>query len=242
MIKMKKLNYFALLLLTAALSSCSGSSGGGGSDDDIPPVDPVNEAPAAVSSLVYPTNNLLCIDNTITFEWGASTDPNGDTVSYVIEIADDNQFSNIVESTTVSATSKTYTLEKGKAFYWRVQAKDDQNLSSDYSNIFQFYTEGVGEVNHLPFSPELIAPALNGNLDSGAIDLRWNGSDVDGDTLTYDVYFDTSNPPNTKVGDNQSDKTYTVNTASSTTYYWKVVVKDDKGGEALGQVWSFSTN
>lgn len=28
----------------------------------------------------------------------------------------------------------------------------------------------------------------------------------------------------------------------SKNYYWKVVVKDNKGGETIGQIWEFKTN
>ena len=29
---------------------------------------------------------------------------------------------------------------------------------------------------------------------------------------------------------------------SAKTYYWKVIVKDDKGGKTAGQVWDFKTD
>ena len=67
-------------------------------------------------------------------------------------------------------------------------------------------------------------------------------SDTDGDALTFDVYFGTDNPPTTMVSENQSEITFDVNTVTTTTYYWKIVVKDDKGGQTNGQVWSFYTN
>jgi len=33
-----------------------------------------------------------------------------------------------------------------------------------------------------------------------------------------------------------------VTASSSTKYYWKVTVKDNKGGQTIGQVWSFTTD
>ena len=229
-----------LVILGILIASCS--SGGGGGDDD--PVDPPkeNQAPSAVGSLTYPTNNLLCTTNVLEFKWSAATDPDGDAVSYVLEISKKNDFSTIEESITVSGTSRTVTLEKGVAYYWRVKAVDSKNASSAYSSTYQFYTEGEGETNHLPFSPELVAPQLDAALNTASTTLEWDASDVDNDPLTYDVYFDTNSDPTTKVGDNQSDKTLSVNLSAATTYYWKVVVKDDKGGQAIGQVWSFTTD
>lgn len=74
--------------------------------------------------------------------------------------------------------------------------------------------------------------------------LEWNENDVDAtDVLTYDVFFGRVNPPTTKIGNNQTAKTLnTPNFFSSTNYYWKVLVKDGKGGETIGQVWNFKTD
>jgi hypothetical protein len=234
---MKKIENISLLLLTGILLiGC-----GGGSDDTVDPPKE-NQAPTKVASLTYPTNNLLCITNTLNFEWSASTDPDGDSVFYLLEISKDNQFSTLDQSITVSGNSKTVTLEKGIAYYWRVKARDNKNLESDYSSIHQFYTEGLGETNHLPFAPELIAPETDAIINNVSTNLQWNATDVDNDPLTYDVYFGTVNPPTTKVGDNISVKNLNVDLNAATTYYWKVVTKDDKGGASIGQVWSFSSN
>ena len=78
------------------------------------------------------------------FQWEAVTDPDGDAVSYTLEISKDNQFSTIDKKLTSSATTNTVTLEKNVAYYWRVKATDNKNMSSDYSPVFQFYTEGEG--------------------------------------------------------------------------------------------------
>ncbi|MDO9038015.1 MAG: hypothetical protein Q7U59_06685 [Lutibacter sp.] len=75
------------------------------------------------------------------------------------------------------------------------------------------------------------------------VNLQWTAIDVDtNDTLTYDVYFGTVNPPTAIVSANQSEKTYSASLLASKTYYWKVTVKDNKGGQTVGQVWSFTTD
>jgi len=117
-----------------------------------------------------------------------------------------------------------------------------ENESSAFSSIFNLYTEGIGLSNHLPFSPELVAPILNTTETEGTITLAWKGSDTDGDPLTYDVYFDDKNPPTILVSENQIEQTLNVNTIVDKNYYGRVVVKDDKGGESIGQIWGFSTN
>jgi len=228
------------LIFTLIISGILISCGGGGGDTPEPT--PTNNAPET-PTLTYPTNNLLCINNSVAFTWGASTDPDGDSVSYQIQVAKDNLFTQIAHTLTSSTASKTIALDKGVAYYWRVKATDSKNASSNYSSTFQFYTEGTGVTNHLPFSPTLVKPALNATIQTNTVVLEWAASDVDtNDSLTYDVFFGTVNPPTTKQGDNISAKTLTVNVNASINYYWKVVVKDNKGGQTIGQVWNFVTD
>ncbi|MBK5209690.1 MAG: hypothetical protein JJE44_09335, partial [Flavobacteriaceae bacterium] len=123
----------------------------------------------------------------------------------------------------------------------RVKATDNED-SSSYSLVYKFYTYGVGVTNHLPFSPVLVSPALNSVQSGTTVSLQWTASDVDTtDTLTYDVYFGTANPPTIVASANQSAVTLTKTVSASTTYYWKIVVKDNEGGQTIGQVWTFTT-
>ena len=224
------------------VSIISFSCGGGSGNSEVITEPIVNKAPS-VPSLVNPINNLLCLDKTVAFQWSASTDPEDDTISYKIEVATDAGFTQIVENLSFNSTSSSILLENDTAYYWRVKAIDSKSNSSSYSNVFKFYTYGIGVTNYLPFAPELVKPTLNFVVQTPTATLEWTASDVDtGDVLTYDVYLDTSNPPTTKIGDNITIKTSTDNVSSSTTYYWRVVVKDDKGGMTEGQVWNFKTN
>jgi len=228
-------NLLYIIILSFGLTSC----GGGG--DDTPPT-PVNTAPT-VPTLASPTNNLLCIDNVVNFTWNASTDAEGGTITYEIQVAKNNLFSPVSHTQTSTTTSKSITLEKGIAYYWRVKATDNKNASSNYSATFNLYTEGLGITNHLPFSPVLVSPALNSVQTTATVNLQWTASDVDtSDILTYDVYFGTVNPPTALVSLNQSASSLNRNVSASTKYYWKVVVKDGKGGQTIGQVWSFTTD
>lgn len=232
---MKKHIY--LLVIGFIVISCSG-----GGDSPSPSPTPTNTAPT-IPTLVAPSNNKLCIDNSVSFQWDASTDSNNDAIIYQIQVATDIQFAQIVRTLEGTSNSQTIALDKGIAYYWRVKATDSKSLSSNYSSTFNFYTEGVATVNHLPFSPELVQPALNSLINPATATLKWNSSDVDvNDILVYDVYFGTDNPPATKMGTNITTNTLDVITVASKKYYWKVIVKDNKGGEAIGQIWSFSTN
>ena len=64
---------------------------------------------------------------------------------------------------------------------------------------------------------------------------------IDTDPKTYDVYFGESNPP-PKVASNQSNLTYNPGKLKSdTTYFWKIVVWDNKGLSINSLVWHFKT-
>lgn len=67
--------------------------------------------------------------------------------------------------------------------------------------------------------------------------LSWDNG---GGALSYDVYFDTSNPPTTLVSSAQSGTTYTASTSDSTVYYWKIVARNNNG-TASTSVYSFTT-
>jgi hypothetical protein len=227
---------FSLVVLSLVYSC-------GGGDDPAPTPTPEENKPPTTPTQIYPASNDLCINNTVNFQWNASTDPEGNAISYIIEVAENNSFSPLIESKTVSTTSTTISLSKGVAYYWRVTAKDSKNESSSPSTANGFYTEGTGVSNYVPFSPELVSPTLGEIIQTATATLEWTASDVDNDALTYDVYVGSVNPPTTLVSQNQSTNSYTIDPLTvSKTYYWKIVVKDNKGGQTIGQVWNFITD
>jgi hypothetical protein len=71
--------------------------------------------------------------------------------------------------------------------------------------------------------------------------LSWTGGDPDaGDTVTYDVYFGTSETP-PLVSNSQSGTTYDPGTlAYNTTYYWQIVATDNQGASTTGPLWDFT--
>jgi len=233
---MRKLLYIAVLSIS--LWSC----GGGGGDEPTPP--PVVNTAPTVPTLTAPANNSLCTDNVLNFQWNASTDSQSDAITYQIEVSKNTQFSPLAHNISSTTTSKSITLEKGISYYWRVKATDSKSAASNYSATFNLYTEGVGITNHLPFSPVLVSPALNSVQSAATINLQWTASDVDtSDTLTYDVYFGTDKDNLSIVSPtNQSANSLSRTVAASTKYYWKVTVKDNNGGQTVGQVWSFTTD
>ena len=232
---MKKNIYF-LVIASCLLISC-------GSGDSSPNEEAKKTAPT-VPILVTPADNQLCVTNNLNFEWNASTDTEKNPITYQIQIATDNQFSQIVKTAEGTSNYQSLTLNKGTAYYWRVKATDSKNASSNYSATYSFYTEAEAVANHAPFLPQIVQPELNSFINSTTTTLKWTAADVDtSDALVYDVYLGTTNLPTIKIGTNLTSPSLVVNSLQvATNYYWKVVVKDNKGGETIGQVWSFKTN
>jgi len=97
-------------------------------------------------------------------------------------------------------------------------------------------------INNAPNVPSNPNPA-NGTINVGInAAISWQCSDPDGDPLTYDVYFGTSNSPTAKVS-TQSATTYDPAGVLNynTPYYWKIVATDNHGASTTGAIWSFTT-
>ena len=79
--------------------------------------------------------------------------------------------------------------------------------------------------------------------DKYAYKFEWTGSDVDtGDTLTYDFYFGSSNPPTTKVRSNLSSTKITQTISDVGVYYWKIITKDNSGSNSDSGISKFTVS
>jgi len=105
---MKK--YLAIFIVGIFIWSCGSDNNGGGTT---PP--PEENKPPSTPTLLNPTNDKLCIDPNVLFEWTTSTDPDGDSVKYQLLVATDNQFTQIAHDIqNISSPSHSISLNKGK--------------------------------------------------------------------------------------------------------------------------------
>ncbi len=225
-----------LIFLCILLSGCSDSS-----DEDHPFTEPKLNKPPSAPSLMTPIDGLNCSDSPLNFVWNKSSDPDGDPISYQIQLATNNSFSKNLQVRSTSNISVTFDLIKGVEYYWRVKAKDSKNKSGEYSIIRDFYSEAEGQRNHIPNAASLINPVINDQISSNSIILNWSSTDIDSNDLIFDIFIGNSNPP-PLVSENHSESSYAYDLSPNKTYYWKINVMDDKGAQAVGQVWSFTTN
>ena len=79
---MKKI-FLLILCINILLSSCSNND-----DGEDPEVLIANTAPTK-PVMSYPTNNLVCIENVIDFQWAASTDAEDHVPIYEVQMVND---------------------------------------------------------------------------------------------------------------------------------------------------------
>lgn len=192
--------------------------------------------PPGAFNLLAPVNGAtdnLYID--FLLEWESSTDPDGDAVTYDVLLSTNADPTTVISS---DQTGTTYgpTLTNGTTYYWKVVAKDGKGGTRE-SAVWSFTT-----LNYEPGEISLTAPddaEPDVALDASLI---WEAPyDQDGDTLTYDVYFGTDADPSAIVSNGQINTTYSPSLTENTTYYWKIVAHDGKGGMGYSPVWSFTT-
>jgi formylglycine-generating enzyme required for sulfatase activity len=97
--------------------------------------------------------------------------------------------------------------------------------------------------NNPPGLPSNPSPADGATDQSIDLILSWTGDDVDGDALTYDVYFEAGDDtPDVLRSNDQTSTSYDPGTlAYSTHYYWQIVAQDEHGASTTGPVWDFTT-
>ncbi len=105
------------------------------------------------------------------------------------------------------------------------------------------YTGDICVHSPMPTSPPCIANPTSPTNGQGAVSTNPTLSWPAAATATgYDVYFGTTNPPNTLVSANQAGTTYSPGVLnSSTTYFWRIEPINALGTTSGCNNWSFTT-
>jgi hypothetical protein len=95
--------------------------------------------------------------------------------------------------------------------------------------------------NDPPDAPSSPFPADGAVNQEISLNMTWSWNDVDGDSLTFNVYFDTiSNPA--LIESNRRAPWYAPESLQyNHTYYWKIVADDGQGHQTSGPIWRFTT-
>ncbi|GAA3513480.1 hypothetical protein GCM10022393_29090 [Aquimarina addita] len=195
-------------------------------------------------NLISVANEAIDITLLPTFVWEELVTSDGGTVQYEL-LMDTNETpvtsiaENIEETNYIIETP----LAEDTTYYWKVIAKDSSGLIIESDEVFSFTTL---KDNNQPKPFTLIGVT---NTAEG-VDLNpqfsWNASqDDDGDELIYTLYLDQNEDPQTIFADGITELSYNVEDDKRlgllNTYFWKVEVKDGKGGVAVSSTYSFTT-
>ena len=164
-------------------------------------------------------------------------DGEGDSFNWSVETCPDVGSCSVVGDVSGRKCCAVSGLEFGMLYRWFVNVTDCVSGVS-VGAVFNFTTE----TNNPPYEPSDPIPE-NGSVNvSITTTISWTGGDPDaGDTVTYDVYFDTTSPPDLVVS-NQSTTTYSPGVLEQgTLYYWQIVAWDEHGAKTSGPIWHFTT-
>ena len=179
-------------------------------------------------SLIAPANNLYygpSSDGIVKFSWEAISG----ATNYVIEIdtVSGNFGSTVILLDSTSASNYTYTFPAQGSFKWRVKAKDNAGLETQWSSVYT-----VGYISKLPVAPELSAPADNFNATSVTVKFDWDLV-ANAKTYTLHIYKSTDDinldsPTKYTIAAPITEKTLTIPSAFKTgdDLFWKVSVTD----------------
>ena len=128
-------------------------------------------------------------------------------------------------------------------YHWQVTASDQSGAT--YTTPLQSFV--VNAENDLPSDFDLLSPGNTTMVTDLTPVLHWDeptDADLLGSIETYDIYISTDNTFADVTPEEVSANTYTVSAdlTEDALYYWKVVAKDDDGGETSSATWSFWTN
>lgn len=192
-----------------------------------------NQAPTT-PALNFPFNQAD-VSLPFTLQW-SSTDPDNDPLIYDLFLSTNSNPDLLVNGISEN-TYEVTNLTAGQTYFWKVIVNDGQGHQVE-SEIHQFNV--TGSENLPPTTPANPSPANNATIEVTETTLHWACTDPEQDPTTYDVYFGTSSSPDL-AGENINQSSYPVNNLQeNTTYYWRIVAKDDNENVTEGPVWSFT--
>lgn len=185
-----------------------------------------------------PTPSNDSANNPLNLSWSIlMNDTEGDAFNWIIECNNGQNNSGIGQTNGTKSLSLTG-LSYSTIYKVWVNATDPIGSNLSTRRWYVFTTE---QVNFPPNTPVNLYPSNGSTGISVAAVLSWTGGDPNGDQVTYDVYFGTTNPP-PKVVSNQSGVSYKPPTMIYLKiHYWKIIAWDNHSAETIGPTWHFTT-
>ena len=132
---------------------------------------------------------------------------------------------------------KNYEIKTVKEGYRETTTKLSVSDKGDLINVAITLNQ-----NKPPEVPRILSPD-DGEKDVKAeLTLKWESKDPDGDEVRYDLYFGTSSNPPLLARDLKFGEYKVAGLSWDTTYYWKVIAKDNLGAIREGALVKFTTH
>ncbi|MFB3895460.1 MAG: hypothetical protein ACE14V_04070 [bacterium] len=189
-----------------------------------------NQAPNAVN-LISPLSGTTTNNRQPTFRWNATTDPDGDAVTYLLQVDNDAGFGSPEFTSgfgTATSAVPSSMLTTG-TYYWRVISQDSytaQNISAVWTLTIR---------NQAPNAVSLISPVSGTTTSNRQPTFRWNTTtDPDGDTVSYELELSTDAGFGTiaySSGFSSATSATPTSMVAFGSYYWRVVSQDSYGAE-----------
>ncbi|MCF7918528.1 MAG: hypothetical protein K9N06_01265 [Candidatus Cloacimonetes bacterium] len=192
--------------------------------EDLAPIEPFNPIPAV---------NATDIEVDYTLRWSCS-DPNGDALTFDLYLGTTDE-PELTASNLVNFQYITHNLAYHTIYYWRIVAKSTNMQTS--SPLWCFETRYL---NYPPTPPVNPIPA-NYAIDVSANSLlRWECSDPEYDSMTFDIYLGTDEDPPLYNAGHPYTQFNPGGLTSNTTYYW-LIRAWDADNFTDGPLWQFTT-
>lgn len=200
---MKNLSWFLSVLSLVMLLAC------GGSDDS----NPTNENPGNFMVTVVEVGTT-----SVTISWTASTDPDGDDVTYQVAI----EGQNVGNPTTTAIDEFNITgFTSGTTYSGTVTAEDGRGGSNVQSFTFTTNSENGNS------APGAFTVTVGSDLTNSTAEISWTAAvDPDGDNVTYEVEL---NSASVQAGITMTDYDFT-DLSGGINYSGKVIASDGNGG------------
>jgi len=194
-----------------------------------PPNLPTQPSPADAVANIDPLS--------VTIAWTSSDPDVGDELSYDIYFGASSP--PVLYKRTRSTAVQIEQLDILQTYFWKIVAKDSRGGITE-GPIWSFTT-----LNNPPGSPEYKLPYDSSEIVPENATLSWAAATDPnpGDTIAgYDIYFGTTSNPPLVVSDHTDTHYLVGNLDTDTTYYWKIVARDNHGAQSPGSpVWFFKT-
>ncbi|MFA8434639.1 MAG: FISUMP domain-containing protein [Marinifilaceae bacterium] len=215
-------------------------SEGASSESDVYSFTTQNTLPGQVKA-VAPVNEATDVAKVVKLQWTASVDEDKDVVKYNLYLAEKNTFTqeDVVGKELEVTEFEIKDLKAHTWYFWKVVALDSEGASVA-SEVYSFST-----INAAPSKPVVKEVVQEVTEDKLSVVVKWTASeDADKDAVTYDLFI----TKNDKFVDSDLVRSgldateLEVTTLNpSTDYKLKIVGKDNYGGVAESDVFSFTS-